>query len=57
MRGRWLTIFFFSPRRGISIKAAFDVEDPNDPVRSTVKALADRHGAIVVGDDGETYAL
>lgn len=39
----------------ISVAAAFDFDAPDDPVRKTVKALADRLGAVVVGDEGETY--
>ncbi len=54
LQGRWLPIFQYSSQ-GVSINAAFDWEDPDDPVRSAIQALAERLGASVVGDDGETY--
>lgn len=53
--GQWVPVFHYSPRGSITVNAAFDFEDPDDPVRKAMKALAGELGAVIVGDEGETY--
>lgn len=58
MAGQWVPIFRFRERTGrVSFEAAFDPEDPRDPVRKAVSELAKRLGAEMVGDEGETYPI
>ena len=55
LRGRWLPIFNYFQGR-ISIRAVFDTDNPNDPVRKTLISLAQLTGAKIVSDDGEVLA-
>jgi hypothetical protein len=51
----WIAVFWY--REGdISFKAAFDLDDPEDPVRVIAAELARKLGCRIVGDDGEEYS-
>ncbi len=50
----WIEVFHLGGG-AISFKAAFDPDDPADPVRRNAARLARRLQCTIEGDDGETY--
>ena len=51
----WLPVFCYGCGT-VSFKAAFDIEDPDDPVRRAAAKLANLLGCRIKGDGGELYS-
>lgn len=53
--GEWLPAFFWSPRGSASFTAFEDADPMDAAVRAAARALAQRLGAVLLGDEGEGY--
>lgn len=53
--GEWCTAFRFA-RDQISFKATRTIESAFDPTHIAASALAEKLGAKILGDEGETYS-